>query len=191
MPCAISTSTAVFCWGPAMNRFWLLGISLAPLLGATQTVVQAAAIAACTVALMVLHQALLAALARPLQGATRLLASLLLIAALCSCLQLGLRAWALPLALALGHYPTLLSLQCLAADHLLPTQGRWRLLAVHLAGLVALCLLLGICRQWLGPVAGAHLATLAPGGLILLGLLLALYNRLRPDPAPSRREGTL
>ena len=174
-----------------MSRFWLLGISLAPLLGATRTLPHAAAIAACSTLLMVLHQALLAVLARGLSHTARLTASLLLIAALASCLQLGLRAWALPMALALGYYPALLSLQCLAADQLLPKEARWRTLALHLSGLVVLCLLLGILRQWLGNVAGLHLISLAPGGLILLGLLLALYNRLRPGLAPSRRQGNL
>ncbi|MCO7634625.1 NADH:quinone oxidoreductase [Pseudomonas guariconensis] len=174
-----------------MNRFWLPGISLVPLLGATSTLAQAITIGLSTLVLMVLHQGVMAPLRASLTGAARLLASLLLLAALASCLQLGLRAWALPLALTLGHYPALLSVQCLAADCLLPDASRWRYLAIHLAGLLALYVLLGACRQWLTLGPGLHLASLAPGGLILLGLLLALYNCLRPGPAPSRRQGSL
>lgn len=172
-----------------MNRLWFFSVSLLPLLGATRSLLQAAAICGCAVLLMVSHQALLTPLRRQLSGYLYLLASVLLIAALTSCLHMSLHAWALPLALALGHNPLLLSVQCLAADHLLPQQARWRSLALHLGGFVTAGLLLGALRQWLTSSTDLYLANLAPGALILLGLLLALYNRLRPGPAPSRRQG--
>jgi len=174
-----------------MTRFYLLGASLVPLLGATRTLSEGATIGVCAVLMSSLHQLLLAPLRQRLATWTYVLASLLLLAALASCLQLALRAWLLPLALALGHYPALLCLQCLAIDHLLPGQGRWRVLAGHHCALLATCLLLGASRQWLAGGSGQHLATLAPGGLLLLGLLLALYNRLRPGPAQSHRQGKL
>lgn len=174
-----------------MTRFYLLGASLVPLLGATRTLSEGATIGVCAVLMSSLHQLLLAPLRQRLATWTYVLASLLLLAALASCLQLALRAWLLPLALALGHYPALLCLQCLAIDHLLPGQGRWRVLAGHHCALLATCLLLGASRQWLAGGSGMHLATLAPGGLLLLGLLLALYNRLRPGPAQSHRQGKL
>lgn len=174
-----------------MTRFYLLGASLVPLLGATRTLSEGATIGVCAVLMSGLHQLLLAPLRQRLASWTYVLASLLLLAALASCLQLALRAWLLPLALALGHYPALLCLQCLAFDHLLPGQGRWRVLAGHHCALLATCLLLGASRQWLAGGSGLHLATLAPGGLLLLGLLLALYNRLRPGPAQSHRQGKL
>lgn len=174
-----------------MTRFYLLGASLVPLLGATRTLSEGATIGVCAVLMSSLHQLLLAPLRQRLATWTYVLASLLLLAALASCLQLALRAWLLPLALALGHYPALLCLQCLAIDHLLPDQGRWRVLAGHHCALLATCLLLGASRQWLAGGSGMHLATLAPGGLLLLGLLLALYNRLRPGPAQSHRQGKL
>lgn len=172
-----------------MNKFWFMGVSLAPLLGASRTLQQAGAIALCAVLLMTLHQALLAPLRRHLIGLAGLVASILLVGALASCLQMALRAWALPLALDLGHYPALLALACLTADVHLPVHARWRWLAVHLSAFVTLCLVLGATRQWLANSAGLHLANLAPGALILLGVLLALYNLLRPGPAPSRRNG--
>lgn len=161
-----------------MNRFCLLITGLAPLLGATGTVTHALAIAACMWVMILLHQALLGPLRASLSGARYWLASLLLLAALGSCLQLALRAWASPLAQALGFYPALICLQCLAVDRLLPTAGRWRHLLRHLSGLLLACLLLGAARQWLEAFAGMHLAHLPSGGLLLLGALLALYNRL-------------
>lgn len=170
-----------------MNRFCLLVVGLAPLLCATRTLSQAAAIGACMLVLVLLHQCLLSPLRATLRGAKYWLASLLLLAALASCLQLALRAWALPLALALGYFPALICLQCLAIDALLPSTRRWRHLLPQLTGLLLACLLLGAGRQWLDQVAGMHLANLPPGALLLLGALLALYNWLRPTL--TRRQG--
>lgn len=170
-----------------MNRFCLLITGLAPLLGATGTVTHALAIAASMWVMILLHQALLGPLRASLSGARYWLASLLLLAALGSCLQLALRALALPLALTLGYFPALICLQCLAIDTLLPAEGRWRELLLHLSGLLLACLLLGAGRQWLDDVAGMHLAHLPSGGLLLLGALLALYNWLRPTL--TRRQG--
>lgn len=172
-----------------MNRGYLLAASLAPLLGATQTLPLAAAIGVCAVMMLGLHQVGLMPLRSRLNGAAYVLASLLLLAALTCCLQLALRAWLLPMALLLGPYPALLCLQCLAADRLLPHEGRWHALLVHLAGLLAACLLLGACRQGLAEGLDVHLASVAPGALLLLGVLLALYNHLRPGSAHPRRQG--
>lgn len=173
-----------------MNRFGLLGVSVVSLVGATSTLAQGIMIGLCAAGMIITHQILMLPLRKTLTGLPRLLASLLLLAGLASCLQLGLNAWALPLALALGHYPVLLSVQSLAVDYLLPTTGRWRYLAVHVSALSMLCVLLGACRQWLATGPGLHLAGLVPGGLMLLGLLLALYNRLHPGAAPSRCQGS-
>lgn len=171
-----------------MNRFCWLAASLVPMLGATRTLTQGVGIALCMLGLTLAHQALLIPLRRQLSGAVYLLASLLLLAALASCLQLGLRAWALPLALSLGFYPALLCLPCMAFDHLLPTNGRLRLLLRQLSGLMVVCLLMAASRQWLSEGMNVHLASLAPGALLILGLLLALYNRLRPTPPLTPKE---
>ncbi|MFJ4349204.1 Rnf-Nqr domain containing protein [Pseudomonas sp. NPDC089401] len=173
-----------------MTRHCLLAVSLAPLLGATATLAQAAAIGLAMLVLGIAHQALLVPLRRRLDGALYAVASLLLLAALASCLQLALRAWALPLALSLGYYPALLCLQCLAFDALLPNQERWRQLLVQLGGLVLVCVLLGAARQGLADGLGLEVARQPAGALILLGVLLALYNYLHPGTAPSRRQGT-
>lgn len=170
-----------------MNRFCLLATGLAPLLGATGTFSQAVAIGVCMLVLPLLHQGLLSPLRATLSGTKYWLTSLLLLAALCSCLQLALRAWALPLALTLGYFPALICLHCLAIDTLLPCERRWRQLLLHLTGLLLVCLLLGAARQWLDQVAGMHQANLPSGALLLLGALLALYNRLRPTL--TRRQG--
>lgn len=173
-----------------MNRYWMLSACLAPLIGTTGTVVQASTMLACMTVLIVVHQLLMAMLRDRLDPAMQGWMSMVLAAALTTCLQLGLQAWALPMALVLGHYPALLALQCLAIERLLPQTGRWRALLIGLAGLVVAGLALAISRQALSDSLGLHITHLAPGALILLGLLLGLYNRLRPEPTTAHRQGT-
>jgi electron transport complex protein RnfE len=173
-----------------MNRFWLLPISLAPLLGATATSAQALVISLCTVLLVGLHQVLMAPLRSHLEHGPRLWASTVLAVALATCLHLGLQAWAMPLAQQLALYPQLLALPCLASEQLPAQPGRYRQLGLGLLGFLATGLALGICRQLLNDGLGLHLAALAPGALILLGLVLGLYNYLRPSNTASRRQGT-
>ncbi|ORT70738.1 Rnf-Nqr domain containing protein [Pseudomonas mosselii] len=173
-----------------MKRCWPVPISLLPLLGATGTVVQALAISLCTVLLVGLHQVLMIPLRRHLDHGPRLWASTVLAAALATCLHLGLQAWAMPLAQQLALHPLLLALPCLASEQLPVQPGRYRQLGLGLLGVLAIGLALGICRQLLSDALGLHLAALAPGALILLGLLLGLYNHLRPSNTASRRQGT-
>lgn len=173
-----------------MSSPWFLLAGLTPLLGATASAAQGAAIGLCALVLAGLHQVLMAPLRRHLDSATLPWANIVLVSTLTSCLLLGLRAWALPLAMQLGHYPALLALSCLAIDPLLPQRKRWRALCIGLGGLLAACIALGACRQLLAQSLGLHVAELAPGALILLGLLLGLYNHLRPRIYPSRRQGT-
>ncbi|WP_194789300.1 Rnf-Nqr domain containing protein [Pseudomonas sp. UFMG81] len=174
-----------------MNRYWWLIACLAPVLGATTTIIQALSITTCLAVLIALHQLLMLPLRNRLEPTNQLWASLILSIALTSILQLGLRAWALPLALSLGHYPLLLAVQALAFDRLLPANDRWRASLTTLAGLLAACLALAIGRQVLADGLGLHLAQLTPGALMLLGLLLGLYNHLRRKPTSARRQGTL
>lgn len=173
-----------------MNRYWLLTVCLAPLIGTTESVIQAATMLVCMAVVILAHQLLMAGLRSHLLPATHLWMSMVLAAALASCLQLGLQAWALPMALVLGHYPALLALQCLAVERLLPQTGRWHSLLTGLAGMAAAGLALAIGRQALTDIPGLHITHLAPGALILLGLLLGLYNQLRPEPTPAPRQGT-
>ncbi|CAM3741436.1 Electron transport complex protein RnfE [compost metagenome] len=174
-----------------MNRPWLAAVSLAPLLGATQTLLQASAIALCSLLVIGLHRLCMTPLRKVLDGSAKLFASVLLAALLVTCLELGLRAWALPLSLALAPYPALIAVQCLLFEFALGNNARWRTAAMTLAGFASLCIAMGLTRQLLGEFANLRLASLLPGALMLLGLLLALYNRVRQRRAPSRRQGKL
>lgn len=172
-----------------MNKQWLAAMSLAPILGATQSVLNACAIAGFSVMLIALHHAAMSPLQRWLEARSRILASVLLAAALVTCLELSLRAWALPLYQALSPYPALIAVQCVVFQYAQGERRRWRDIARLLSGFAALCITLGICRELLAGWAGLHLATLLPGAFFLLGLLLALYNRVCLRRAPLRRQG--
>lgn len=166
-----------------MNRPLLLTACLAPLLGTTSTLAQAALAGACCLGLITAHQGLMAPLRPHLGGAARTWAALMLAAALATCLQLALDAWAMAQAQPFTHYPAIIALQCMSIEYLLPTQQRWQRLLKGLVGVLLACLALGLCRQSLAGM-GLHIAPLVPGALILLGLLLGLYNRVRPPPSP-------
>ncbi|MGH8466480.1 MAG: Rnf-Nqr domain containing protein, partial [Pseudomonas sp.] len=188
--CATSTIIANACSEkPRMNRHWLAAVSLAPLLGATQTLLGACAIAAFSVALISLHHLLMGPLQRWLETRARMLASVLLAAMLAACLELGLRAWALPLYQSLSPYPALIAVQCVVFEHAQSKHRRWQSVAQWLGAFAGLCVALGACREVLAGWAGIRLAALLPGALFLLGLLLALYNRVcRAKPSYAVKE---
>jgi electron transport complex protein RnfE len=135
---------------------------------------------------------------------THLLAGVLLAATLTSCVELAAQVWSLPWQQHLGFYAGLIALQCVVLEHNGFFQDAWRI-RLRLCGLFgALMVGLGLLREliggrtigshlswltgatqadWQGWVmsvdGGLRLATLAPGGFILLGLLIAARRAWR------------
>jgi electron transport complex protein RnfE len=144
-----------------------------------------------------------------LMPSTHVLAGVLLAATLTSCVELAVQAWSLPWHQHLGFYAGLIALQCVVLEHSGFFQDAWRD-RLRLCGLFgALMLGLGLLRELIGAgTLGSHLswlvgatqaewpgwvltadgglrlATLAPGGFILLGLLIAAWQAWR-QPTPS------
>lgn len=158
-----------------MNRQALAALSLAPLLGASQTLMQASSIALLTVLIVALHRLALSPLRRALHGNAALLASALIAAALVTCCHLALQAWALPLSLTLGIYVELIAVQCVLFEFTLGRSARWRTALGILGSFATLHIALGGCRELLA--SGSP--NLMPGALLMLGLALALINRAR------------
>lgn len=172
-------------------------LSLAPLLGASDLLVKALGIALIALPLLSLFGLLLPVLRRALSGHALWFGALLLAGVLVGLAQLLMQAFAFELHRALGPFLALLALPCLllvASEPGGPGAG------LRQGLLFATCaLLLGALREllghasllahgeWLGLGAlhwqaaadGLPLFASAPGGLILLGLLLALV-RLKP-----------
>lgn len=173
-------------------------LGLAPLLGASDLLVKALGIALVALPLLSLFGLLLPVLRRALSGHALWFGALLLAGVLVGLAQLLMQAFAFELHRALGPFPALLALPCLlllvASEPAGPGTG------LRQGLLFATCaLLLGALRELLGHASlllhgewlslgalhwqaaadGLPLFASAPGGLILLGLLLALV-RLKP-----------
>jgi len=117
--------------------------------------------------------ALLMGVLRPrLEPSTRLLASVVLAATLTACAELGAQVWSLQWHLHAGVYAGLIALQCFVLEHNGFFQESRRDRLRLCAGFGAMMVGLGLLRGFIGD-SGLHLATLAPGGFILLGLLIA------------------
>ena len=78
----------------SVNRSPLAVLSLAPLLGASQTLLHAATMTALSVVAIVVHRALMTPLRRQLDASCAVIASALLAAAGVTCQTLARRAWA-------------------------------------------------------------------------------------------------
>lgn len=174
----------------------LSALCLAPLIGASQSLVQALVIGLLTLCLVSVHRLLMTPLRERLEGFARDLASLTLAAALVSCAVLALKAWALPLSQQLGIYPELIAVQCLLFEHLLGRRAPWRRALALLLGFAVVLATLGAVRELLATAsldltfgAGPTGLRLAPGAFLLLALGLALFNRARSRRAVPDREG--
>jgi electron transport complex protein RnfE len=182
-------------------------LMLTPLIGATHSLMAALGLILMFLVVTRLFGLAMGVLRSRLVPATRLLASILLAATLTSCAQLMAQAWSLQWQQHLGFYGALIALQCVVLEHSGYFQQGWhqrlRLDGLFSALMVALGLLrevigngtLGNHLSWLSGTThggwqgwglladgGLHLATLVPGGFILLGLLIAAWQAWRPTP---------
>jgi electron transport complex protein RnfE len=194
-----------------MNKTALIrnSLVLAPLIGATGSLVSALGLFLMFIVVTSVFGLGIQALRPRLLPATHLLASVLLAATLTSCAELGAQAWSLQWQQHLGIYTSLIAVQCVVLDHTGFFHSTWpdRLRLCSLFG--ALMVGLGLLRELIGNgTFGAHLpwlagaspadwhgwaltadgglrlATLAPGGFILLGLLIAAWQAChRPPPS--------
>ena len=176
-------------------------LMLAPLIGATDSLVSALGLWLMFIVVISAFGVSMGALRSRLVPETRLLASVLLAATLTSCTELAAQIWSLQWHQHVGLYAGLIALQCVVLEHTGFFQSAWRN-RLRLFGLFgALMAGLGMLREfigngtfgshlpWLAGTAqgdwqgwvmtadgGLHLATLVPGGFILLGLLIAAHQ---------------
>ncbi|WP_223437274.1 MULTISPECIES: Rnf-Nqr domain containing protein [unclassified Pseudomonas] len=158
-------------------------LMLAPLIGATDSLVTALGVWLIFIVVISAFGASMSALRSRLIPAARLFAGVLLAATLTGCAELAAQVWSLQWHQHSGFYAALIALQCVMLEHTGFFQSAWRerLRLCVLFG--ALMVGLGLLREFLGD-AGLRLATLAPGGFILLGLLIAAWQAW-PRPTPS------
>ena len=186
--------------------FMLMGpLSLAPLIGITDLLVKSMGFVLVLGSVGLLHFTLMKAVTPLLRPTTRLLIGAIIAATLVTLAGLLLQAHALELYQALGIYLPLISIQCLLLSGIETDQYGSARGFLRLTGYYgATFLLLGAVRELLGQASllsnaqwlfgssasrwqidlfpsasDLHLAALAPGGFMLLGLVLAVANVLR------------
>lgn len=187
-----------------MNSTSLLqrSVMLAPLIGASDSLVSALSLSLLSLLIICIYGMKMSVLRPRMVPTLQLLTSIALAAALTSLAALLLQAWSLELHRQLGLYIGLIALQCVALEHngfFTQTTRREQLrLGILFA---ALMVVLGILREalgrgslaagipWLTDAAlsadgGIRLAIIAPGGFILLGLLMAAIQA-RPAKSTS------
>ena len=183
-------------------------LMLAPLIGATGSVLSALGLWLMFLVVIGVFGGVMSVLRPRLHASTHLLASVILGATLTSCALLCLQLWSLQWHHQMGIYSALIALQCVVLEHWGFFHSSWRN-RLRLCGLIgALMVGLGLLRELLGSgTLGAHLSwlaggiqtdwqgwmltadgglrvvALAPGGFILLGLLVAAWQAWhRPKP---------
>lgn len=182
-------------------------LMLVPLIGATGSLVNALGLWLLFIVVTSAFGLGMNVLRSRLLPAARLPASVLLAATLTSCAELGAQVWSLQWHQHVGIYAGVIALQCVVLEHSdffqSPWRERWRLGGLFGAAMVALGLLreligegtLGNHLPWLAAAThadwqgwmliadgGLRLATLAPGGFILLGLLIAAWQAWHRPP---------
>ncbi|AWY41006.1 NADH:quinone oxidoreductase [Pseudomonas putida] len=176
-------------------------LMLAPLIGATGSVMSALGLWLMFMVVIGVFNGVMSALRSRLHAAMHLLASVVLAATLTSSVQLCAQVWSLQWYQQVGIYSALIALQCVVLECSGFFQTPWRN-RVHLCVLFGTLLVgLGLLRELLGNgTLGSHLSwlaggiqtdwqgwkltadgglrvlSLAPGGFILLGLLVAAWQ---------------
>ncbi|MEB0045049.1 MULTISPECIES: Rnf-Nqr domain containing protein [unclassified Pseudomonas] len=177
-------------------------LMLAPLIGATDSLMTALGLWLMFVGIISAYGLGMRAIRPRLAASSNVQGGCVVLAAtLTSCAELAAQAWSLPWQQHLGVYCALIALQCVVLEHtgFFQHSCRARLRLYGLFG--ALMMGLGMLRELIGTATlGAHLswlvgvtqsdghgwvwaadgglriATLAPGGFILLGLLIAAWQ---------------
>ncbi|MHC8328600.1 Rnf-Nqr domain containing protein [Pseudomonas sp. LB1P83] len=158
-------------------------LMLAPLIGATDAWLTALGLWLMFFVVINAYDVSMGALRSRLIPSTRLLASILLAATLTSCAELAAQVGSLQWHQHVGIYTGLIAVQCVVLEHngFFQESRLDRLRLCSLFG--ALMVGLGLLRELIG-TGGLHLATLVPGGFILLGLLIAAWQAWnRPTPS--------
>ena len=174
-----------------MNKPWGLtrGLLLVPLVGASHSLLGALTLWLAWALILSCLGLAMGLVRQRLTAGQRLLAALVLAATLTTCTGLVIQAWALEVYRPLSLYMGWIALSCVVLEHggffdefRLPV----RLRLVGVFGLLMISL--GAIRELIGN--GLPLALLAPGGFILLGLLLAARQAWTTARSPSTLEET-
>ncbi|EXF92520.1 NADH:quinone oxidoreductase [Pseudomonas fluorescens HK44] len=184
-----------------MNQSSMLqnSLILTPLIGASDSLVNALSLSLLSLLVIGIYGVKMHVLRPRIVPSVQLITGMMLAATLTSLATLALQAWNVELHRQLGIYAGLIALQCVVLEHNGFFTQAGKRSRLQLSGLfLGLMILLGLLREgigngsfashlsWLTGFAdsngqgwlfaadgGIRLAVLAPGGFILLGLLIA------------------
>ncbi|KGU85086.1 Rnf-Nqr domain containing protein [Pseudomonas mediterranea] len=165
------------------------GLLLVPLVGASSSLVNALGLWVAWMLISGGHGLAMGLLRPRLSAYQRLLTSIVLAATLTACASLVAQAWWLEWYRPLSLYVGWIALSCVAQEHdssFIEPRLPGYLMLTGLFGLLMLCM--GALRELIGK--GTPLALIAPGGFLLLGLLLAAYQAWMPAKTQSSLEET-
>ncbi len=177
------------------NPTFVLILGMCPTLGTTSSALTGMSMGLATLFVLVLSNAAISALAPVVPDKVRIPAYIIVIASFVTVLQMVMQAWLPALYAALGIFIPLIVVNCILlgrAESFASRNGVWASLCDGLGiglGFTLALTAVGAVRELLGTGAvfglplypgeyGSLLFVLAPGAFIVLGLLIALFNRL-------------
>ncbi len=178
------------------NPTFVLILGMCPTLGTTSSAITGLCMGLATMAVLICSNVAIAGLKSLIPDKVRIPAYIIIISTFVTLLQLVMEAWLPALNAALGIFIPLIVVNCILLGRAEAFASRNSVLASAFDGLgiglgfaVALTII-GIVRELLGagtvfglPVYpdsyGSLLFILAPGAFIVLGFIIALFNRIR------------
>ena len=177
------------------NPTFVLILGMCPTLGTTSSALTGLSMGLATLAVLACSNAAVSALKSFIPSMVRIPAFIVVIASFVTILQMVMQAWLPSLYSALGIFIPLIVVNCILlgrAEAFASKNNVWLSICDGLgtgAGFTLALTVIGAIREVLGTgaVFGAHifdesygalLFVLAPGAFIVLGLLIALFNRL-------------
>lgn len=177
------------------NPTFVLVLGMCPTLGTTSSAISGMSMGLATMAVLTCSNAAVSAIKNVVPQMVRIPAFIVVIASFVTILQMIMQAWLPTLYATLGIFIPLIVVNCILlgrAEAFASKRSVWLSVCDGIgtgAGFTVALTLIGFVREFLGtgavfgcqifsPDAGALIFVLAPGAFIVLGLLMALYNRL-------------
>lgn len=177
------------------NPTFVLVLGMCPTLGTTSSAITGMSMGLATLAVLTCSNAAISAIKNFVPAMVRIPAFIVVIASFVTILQMLMQAWTPALYAALGIFIPLIVVNCILlgrAEAFASKNSVWLSVCDGLgtgAGFTIALTLIGSVRELLGTGAvfgaqifavdyGALLFVLAPGAFIVLGLLIALFNRI-------------
>ena len=175
------------------NPAWVQFLGLCPLLAVSNTVANAAGLAAASAVVLVGSAILVSLTRRFIPADVRLPCFVLVIATFTTLVNLAMEAYAFELYQRIALFVQIIVTNCMILARIEQVASKERIGRTLVdalgasAGFAVAILVLGAAREFIA--LGFPLAALAPGAFIVAGLLLALINVVNPSASATDASG--